>query len=56
MTTFGYERPVPERKELRSAGEMVDALPDVHLVIDSKEQRIERPKVGKDEQGNLRDR
>ncbi|WP_322814570.1 hypothetical protein [Chloroflexus sp.] len=56
MTTFTYDRPGPERKQLRSAGAVMDAFSDVHLVIDVKEQRIERPKAGKDEQGKPQDR
>lgn len=56
MTSFTYDRPGPERKKLRLAGEVMDAFPDVSLVIDSREQRIERPKARKDGQGKPQDR
>ena len=56
MTTFTYDRPGPERKKLHSAGEVMDAFPDVRLVIDAREQRIERPQAGKDGQGKPQDR
>lgn len=55
LTTFTYDRPGPERKKLRSVGEVMDAFPDVRLVIDAKEQRIERPKATKDEAGQPQD-
>jgi hypothetical protein len=53
MTTFAFERPIEERKKLRSVEAVMDAFPDVVLVIDAKEQRIQRPS-GKDEEGNSR--
>jgi len=55
MTTFTYDRPGAERKKLRSVVEVMDAFPDVRLVIDAKEQRIERPKAKKDGQGKPQD-
>jgi len=55
MTSFTYDRPGPERKKLRSVGEVMDAFPAVRLVIDAKEQRIERPKATKDQAGNSQD-
>jgi len=55
MTHFAFERPDAERKKLRSVQAVMDAFPDVRLVIDAKEQRIQRPKNTKDDQGNVRD-
>jgi hypothetical protein len=56
MTTFTYERPQGERKKLRSPQEVMDAFPEVRLVIDAKEQRIQRPKNTKDNDGNTQDK
>jgi len=53
MTTFAFERPTDERKKLGSVAAVMDAYPDVALVIDAKEQRIQRPS-GKDTEGNSR--
>jgi hypothetical protein len=44
MATFHYERPKRERKALGSLKQVMDLFPDVRLIIDAKEQRIERPK------------
>lgn len=55
MTAFGFERPSKERKKLSSLQAVMDAFPEVALVIDSKEQRIQRPS-GEDEEGNSRQR
>lgn len=55
MTTFTFERPGPERTKLRSPQAVMDAFPDVRLVIDGKEQRVERPKKTQDDQGNDQD-
>ncbi len=44
LADFAFERPGKERKKLRSVQEVMDAFPDVALVIDAKEQRIQRPK------------
>jgi len=43
MTVFGFERPTKERHKLSSLQAVMDAFPEVALVIDSKEQRIRRP-------------
>ena len=43
MTRFGFERPDTERKQLSSFQAVMDAVPEVTLVIDTKEQRIRRP-------------
>lgn len=55
MTTFTYERPRAERAKLRSPQAVMDAFPDVRLVIDAKEQRVRRPKTTQDDQGQTRD-
>ena len=52
-TVFVCERPAEDRKKLRSVQAVMDAFPDVRLVIDAKEQRIQRP-GGSDESGNSR--
>lgn len=49
-TVFVCERPAQERKKLRSVQAVMDAFPDVRLVIDAKEQRVQRP-GGSDENG-----
>jgi IS5 family transposase len=56
MTSFNFEHPKAERKKLRSVAEVMDAFPDVRLIIDAKEQRVERPKNKKDKDGNMQDR
>lgn len=55
MTSFTFERPGPERKKLRSPEAVMEAFPEVHLVIDAKEQRIQRPKNTKDREGKVQD-
>ena len=55
MTSFNFERPKANRKKLSSVEEIMDAFPDVRLIIDAKEQRIERPKNKKDKDGNVQD-
>ena len=52
-TVFVCERPAEDRKKLRSVQAVMDAFPDVRLVIDAKEQRIQRP-GGEDDQGHSR--
>src|SRR5579875_1948785 len=54
-TIFTCERPARERQKLRSVQAVMDAFPDVRLVIDAKEQRVRRP-GGRDEGGNSRQR
>jgi len=56
MTRFNFERPQADRKKLSSPKEIMDAFPDVRLIIDAKEQRVERPKNKKDQDGNVQDR
>lgn len=55
MTTFTFERRHADRPKLRSAQAVMDAFPDVRLVIDAKEQRIQRPKNTPDDHGQTRD-
>src|SRR6266540_1212835 len=49
LAQFPFEQPADERKKLHSAAAVMDAFPDVRLVIDAKEQRIQRPKSSKEE-------
>ena len=49
LADFRFERPVKERKSLGSVQAIMDAFPDVVLVIDAKEQRVQRPKSSKHE-------
>ena len=56
MTSFNFERPRAERQKLSSVEDIMDAFPDVRLIIDGKEQRVERPKNKKDKDGNMQDR
>ena len=55
LTEFEFERPSEERKKLRSPQAVMDAFPDVVLILDGKEQRIRRPQSQKDEEGNPED-
>jgi IS5 family transposase len=56
MATFEFERPTADRKKLHTVEEVMEAFPDVRLIIDAKEQCIERPKNKKDKDGNVQDR
>jgi len=49
MSTFALEHPAKERIKLRSPEQVMEAFPEVGLIIDAKEQRIERPKSRKDQ-------
>jgi DDE superfamily endonuclease len=40
---FPFDRPGRERKKLRAADEVMAAFPQVRVIIDSKEQRVNRP-------------
>lgn len=56
MTTFTFDRPDPaERAKLRTPQAVMEAFPDVRLIIDGKEQRVERPKNTRDGDGNSQD-
>jgi len=48
LTAFTFERPTAERVKLHSPQAVMTAFPDVRLVIDAKEQRIQRPQNTKD--------
>ena len=48
VADFPFEKPAKDRKTLRSVEAVMDAFPDVALVIDAKEQRTRRPKSDKD--------
>ncbi len=56
MTEFNFERPKENRKKLSSVEEVMDAFPQVRLVVDGKEQRVERPKNKKDKDGTMQER
>jgi len=56
MASFNFESPKADRKKLSSVAEIMDAFPGVRLIVDAKEQRIERPKNKKDKDGNVQDR
>jgi hypothetical protein len=43
LADFPFERPAAERRKLDSIGAVMDAFPNVRLVIDAKEQRVRRP-------------
>jgi hypothetical protein len=49
LAHFPFEQPSAERKKLHSPAAVMDAFPDVRLVIDAKEQRIQRPKSSKED-------
>jgi len=56
MATFALELPAKERAKLRSPAAVMDAFPTVRLIVDAKEQRIERPKNTTDDTGNVTNR
>ena len=41
--SFPFDRPGRDRRQLRSAAEVMAAFPQVRVIIDAKEQRINRP-------------
>lgn len=43
LDDFPFDRPSGERPKMRSAAEVMAAFPQVRLVIDGKEQRVNRP-------------
>jgi hypothetical protein len=49
LADFPFERPAADRKKLRSVAAVMDAFPEVRLVIDTKEQPIRRPTSTKEE-------
>jgi hypothetical protein len=44
LACFALEHPDKNRRKLRTLEQVMDAFPDVALVLDAKEQRIQRPK------------
>lgn len=47
MTSFNFELPKAERKKLSSVAEIMDAFPDVRLVIDAKSNGLSVPKTSR---------
>lgn len=47
MTSFALEHPDKTRRKLRTVQQVMDAFPDVAVVIDAKEQRLQRPQTKK---------
>jgi hypothetical protein len=43
LSDFPFDRPGPDRKKARSAAEVMKAFPQVRIIIDAKEQRINKP-------------
>jgi hypothetical protein len=43
LNDFPFDRPGRDRPKLRSATEVIASFPEVRLLIDSKEQRVNRP-------------
>jgi len=52
LTEFEFEKPAAERPKRTTPEAVMDAFPEIALVLDGKEQRIRRPKTKKDEAGN----
>jgi hypothetical protein len=44
LSDFPFGRPGPDRKKARSAAEVMAAFPQVRVIIDAKEQRINKPR------------
>lgn len=55
LAEFPFERPSTERVKLRSVRAVMDTFPEIALIIDTKEQRIQRPS-GKDSEGKSKER
>lgn len=43
LADFSFERPAAERQKARSVAAVMEAFPDVRVVVDAKEQRCQRP-------------
>jgi hypothetical protein len=43
LSDFPFGRPGPDRKKARSAAEVMAAFPQVRVIIDAKEQRVNKP-------------
>jgi hypothetical protein len=44
LSDFPFDRPGPDRQKARSAAEVMAAFPQVRVIIDAKEQRINKPR------------
>jgi hypothetical protein len=44
LSGFPFDRPGRDRKKLRSAAEVMAAFPQVRVIIDAKEQRVNKPR------------
>jgi hypothetical protein len=44
LDDFPFDRPGPDRKKARSAAEVMAAFPQVRVIIDAKEQRVNKPR------------
>lgn len=43
MTDFPFDRPDPDRRKLQTAEAVMDAFPEVRVIVDAKEQAFHRP-------------
>jgi DDE superfamily endonuclease/Helix-turn-helix of DDE superfamily endonuclease len=43
MTDFPFDRPDPRRRKLQTAAAVMEAFPEVRVIIDAKEQAFRRP-------------
>jgi IS5 family transposase len=43
MTDFPFDRPDPDRRKLQTAEAVMEAFPEVRVIIDAKEQALRRP-------------
>lgn len=50
LEDFSFDRPGRDRRPLASPAQVMDAFPQVRLVIDGKEQRVQRPQQSYDAQ------
>ena len=50
LPDFPFDRPGHQRRKLSTAAQVMDAFPAVRLVIDAKEQRVQRPQGDYDAQ------
>lgn len=55
MAEFPFERPSAERVKLRSVRAVMEAFPEIAVIVDTKEQRIQRPS-GKDSEGKSKEK
>lgn len=45
LDDFPFDRPAPDRQRLASVAEVMAAFPEVRVVIDAKEQRVQKPQA-----------